>query len=256
MSQPSTIDPDEISYYERLAKEWWDDSGKFWPLHRLNQIREAYLKQQICLHFERDVNLDNALQGLSVIDIGCGGGILSESMAKLGATVTGIDVVPKSLQVARQHGQSQHLDIEYIDCSAEEMLQLGKQYDVVLNMEVVEHVVELPTFIRSCAQLVKKDGITFIATINRNPLSWLFAILGAEYLLCWLPRGTHQWSKFVKPSELAALLLNNELAVTIESGVRINPFNKRFSLTKNINVNYMVVATAAKDQFKTSSLKV
>ncbi|MFT5048309.1 MAG: 2-polyprenyl-6-hydroxyphenyl methylase/3-demethylubiquinone-9 3-methyltransferase, partial [Porticoccaceae bacterium] len=187
MPQPSTIDPDEISYYDKLAKEWWDESGKFWPLHRLNQIREYYLKQQICLHFERDVTLNNALQGLSVIDIGCGGGILSESMAKLGATVTGIDVVPKSLQVARQHGLSQQLDIEYIDCSAEEMLQLGRQYDVVLNMEVVEHVVELPIFISSCAQLVKADGITFIATINRNPLSWLFAIVGAEYLLRWLP---------------------------------------------------------------------
>jgi 2-polyprenyl-6-hydroxyphenyl methylase/3-demethylubiquinone-9 3-methyltransferase len=248
MPQPSTIDPDEISYYDKLAKEWWDESGKFWPLHRLNQIREYYLKQQICLHFERDVTLYNALQGLSVIDIGCGGGILSESMAKLGATVTGIDVVPKSLLVARQHGLSQQLDIEYIDCSAEEMLQLGRQYDVVLNMEVVEHVVELPTFISSCAQLVKADGITFIATINRNPLSWLFAIVGAEYLLRWLPRGTHQWSKFVKPSELAALLLDNELVVKVESGVRINPFNKRFSLTNNLYVNYMVAASAAKNR--------
>jgi 2-polyprenyl-6-hydroxyphenyl methylase/3-demethylubiquinone-9 3-methyltransferase len=217
-------------------------------------VREAYLKQQICLHFDRDVTVDNALQGLSVIDIGCGGGILSESMARLGATVTGIDVVPKILQVARQHGQSQHLNIEYLDCSAEEMLRLEQQFDVVLNMEVVEHVVELPTFINSCAQLVKENGITFIATINRNPLSWLFAIVGAEYLLRWLPRGTHQWSKFVKPSELTALLTDNELVVKAKSGVRVNPFNKHFSLTDNLQVNYMVVATAIKDKIRHKKL--
>ena len=250
MSKLSTIDTDEFSYYDKLAKEWWDESGKFWPLHRLNQIREAYLKQQICLHFDRDVTVDNPLQGLSVIDIGCGGGILSESMARFGAIVTGIDVVPKSLQVARQHGLSQHLNIEYLDCSAEEMVQFEKQYDVVLNMEVVEHVVELPTFISSCAQLVKTHGITFIATINRNPLSWLFAIVGAEYLLRWLPRGTHQWSKFVRPSELAALLADNDLVVKAKSGVRVNPFNKHFSLTSNLHVNFMVSAIAANDQIK------
>jgi len=246
MTQPSTIDPKEFAYYDKLAKEWWNDSGKFWPLHRLNRVREVYLKQQICLHFDRDVTSSNPLHGLSVIDIGCGGGILSESMARLGASVTGIDVVPKSLQVARQHSQNQPFNIEYLDCSAEDMVHSGQQYDVVLNMEVIEHVVELPTFIHSCSQLLKTDGITFIATINRNPLSWLFAIVGAEYVLCWLPRGTHQWSKFVKPTELAALLVDNELAVKLESGVRINPFTKHFSLSDNLFVNYMVAASAAK----------
>ena len=248
MPHPSTLDPNEFSYYDKLAAQWWDESGKFWPLHRLNRVREAYLKQQICHHFDRDSTLPNPLQGLSIIDIGCGGGILSESMAKLGATVTGIDVVPKSLQVARQHSQSQQIEIKYIDCSAEEMVLSKQQYDVVLNMEVVEHVIELPTFIRSCSQLLTEDGITFIATINRNPLSWLIAIIGAEYVLGWLPRGTHQWSKFVKPSELAKLLLDNTLAVTVESGVRINPFNKHFSLSNNLNVNYMMAASAVKTQ--------
>ncbi len=248
MSRPSTIDSRELSYYDKLAKEWWDETGKFWPLHRLNKVREAYLKQQICLHFNRDMTLANPLQGLSIIDIGCGGGILSESMAKLGASVTGIDVVPKGLQVARQHSQSENLNIEYVDCSAEEMAQSGQQYDIVLNMEVVEHVVELPTFIHSCAQLLKEEGITFIATINRNPLSWLIAIIGAEYVLGWLPRGTHQWSKFVKPAELAELLQDNALSITVESGVRINPFNKHFSLSNNLHVNYMVAACAVKVQ--------
>jgi 2-polyprenyl-6-hydroxyphenyl methylase/3-demethylubiquinone-9 3-methyltransferase len=246
MPPPSTVDKAEIQYYDDLATQWWDEDGKFWPLHKLNQVREAYLRQQICRHFGRDETRENALHDLSVIDIGCGGGILSESMARLGAMVTGIDVVPKSLRMARQHSVEQHLNIEYLDCSAEEMSRLEHQYDVVLNMEVVEHVVELPTFIQSCAQLLKPNGMTFIATINRNPLSWFFAIVGAEYLLRWLPRGTHKWSKFVKPAELTELLANNGLTIKSQSGVRINPFNKRFSLTNNVQVNYMVSATAGK----------
>jgi 2-polyprenyl-6-hydroxyphenyl methylase/3-demethylubiquinone-9 3-methyltransferase len=241
---PSTVDKAEIQYYTDLATQWWDEDGKFWPLHKLNQVREVYLRQQICRHFGRDETQHNALHDLSIIDIGCGGGILSESMARLGATVTGIDVVPKGLRVAKQHSMEQRLDIEYINCSAEEMSRLEQQYDVVLNMEVVEHVVELPTFIRSCAQLAKPDGITFIATINRNFLSWLFAIIGAEYLLGWLPRGTHKWSKFVTPSELTELLADNGLTVKSQSGVRINPLNKRFSLANNVHVNYMVSAIA------------
>jgi len=248
MQQPSTIDPDETLYYDRLANQWWDEAGKFWPLHQLNQVREAYLKQQICKHFGRDVTADNLLQGISMVDIGCGGGILSESMARIGATVTGIDIVQKGLQVATQHSLSQRLEIEYINCTAEELVSTGRQFDVVLNMEVVEHVVELPTFMDSCAQLLNPGGITFIATINRNPLSWLLAIAGAEYILRWLPRGTHKWSKFVKPSELAGLLAHNGLAVKAETGVSINPFNRRFSLSGNLLVNYMLVASAAENQ--------
>jgi len=246
--QPSTIDPDEALYYDRLANQWWDKAGKFWPLHQLNRVREAYLKQQTCKHSGRDATTDNPLQGISMVDIGCGGGILSESMARLGATVTGIDIGQKGLQVATQHSLGQRLKIEYINCTAEELVSTGRQFDVVLNMEVVEHVVELPTFMNSCAQLLKPDGITFIATINRNPLSWLFAIAGAEYILRWLPRGTHKWSKFVKPSELAALLAHNGLAVKAETGVSINPFNRHFSLTGNLLVNYMLAASAAQDQ--------
>ena len=248
MQQPSTIDPDETLYYDRLANQWWDEAGKFWPLHQLNRVREAYLRQQICKHFGREVTTDNPLQGISVVDIGCGGGILSESMARLGATVTGIDIGQKGLQVATQHSLGQRLKIEYINCTAEELASTGRQFDVVLNMEVVEHVVELPTFMNSCAQLLNPGGITFIATINRNLLSWLFAIAGAEYILRWLPRGTHQWSKFVKPSELAALLADNGLAVKAETGVSINPFNRRFSLTRNLLVNYMLAASAAQYQ--------
>lgn len=247
MTQDSTIDPREVAYYERLATEWWDEGGKFWPLHRLNRVREAYLKQQICRHFGRDAETDNPLQGLAIVDIGCGGGILAESMARLGATVTGIDIVGKGLRVAKQHSLSQRLDIEYLECTAEKLAAQEQRFDVVLNMEVVEHVLDLPGFMRSCTQLLKPDGVTLIATINRNPMSWLFAIIGAEYILQWLPRGTHKWSKFVKPAELGTLLALDGLAIKAISGVGINPFNKRFSLTRKLLVNYMLVAAAERD---------
>ena len=248
MAQPSTIDPEETLYYDHLSNQWWDESGKFWPLHRLNRVRSVYLKQLICRHFGLDITADYPLRGISIVDIGCGGGILSESMAKSGATVTGIDIVQRGLQVATQHSLDQHLNIEYLNCSAAELARVGRRFDVVLNMEVVEHVVELPTFMSNCAQLLKPDGITFIATINRNPMSWLFAIVGAEYILRWLPRGTHKWSKFVKPSELKVLLANDGLAVKAETGVGVNPFNQRFSLTRNLLVNYMFAASPAQDQ--------
>lgn len=248
MALPSTIDADEVLYYQRLAGEWWDRQGKFWPLHRLNRLRETYLRQQICNHFGLQVAEEKPLRGLSVVDIGCGGGILSESMARMGATVTGIDIVASSLSVAKLHSQQQNLEIEYIQCTAEQLASRQMQFDVVLNMEVVEHVVELPVFMKSCSSLLKPGGITFIATINRNLVSWLFAIIGAEYILRWLPRGTHRWSKFVKPRELAGLLADNRLKVTAATGVAINPFNKRFSLKPQLRVNYMLAASADAEQ--------
>jgi len=248
VQQSSTIDPAEVTYYDRLAHAWWDDKGKFWPLHRLNSLREIYLRDRICIHFELDNTVDKPLQGLTVLDIGCGGGILSESMARMGASVTGIDIVSKSIDIASQHSLGQQLDIEYIGCTAEDLAVHHRQFDVVLNMEVVEHVVELPTFMKSCADLLKPEGITFVATINRNPLSWIFAIIGAEYILRWLPRGTHQWSKFVKPRELSTLLADNGLRIRAETGVGINPFNKRFSLIRSLRVNYMLAATSSADE--------
>ena len=243
MVQPTTIDPNEVAYYQRLAGEWWNRGGKFWPLHRLNELRVKYLKDQICTHFDLDASSDKPLAGLEILDIGCGGGILSESMAKLGARVIGIDVSPKSLQVANLHSTKQKLDIEYRESTAEQLASEEQQFDVVLNMEVIEHVVELPIFLHSCTRLLKAGGITFIATINRNPVSWLFAILGAEYILRWLPRGTHQWSKFVKPAELTRMINNNGLWVKATIGVRINPFTRHFSLTRTLLVNYMTTAT-------------
>ena len=241
----TTIDPAEVEYYSALAESWWDEHGKFWPLHRLNQLRRLYLKQVICQHFDRDPEANQPLTGLSVIDIGCGGGILSESMAALGAEVTGIDIVARSLHIARLHAQSQQLDIEYHDITVEKMAQSDRQFDVVLNMEVVEHVVELPSFMRQCADLVKPQGILFIATINRNFLSWLIAIIGAEYILRWLPRGTHRWPKFVKPGELESMLADSGLKVDQITGIKVNPLNKRFSLTPDTRINYMLAATSS-----------
>ena len=241
--QGQTVDPREVAYYDRLASEWWDLQGKFWPLHRLNALRVDYLKQGICRHFGRDPDGAEPLAGLSVVDIGCGGGILAESMAALGARVHGIDVVEKSIRVARRHAQRSGLDIEYEQVGVEELAARGRRYDVLLNMEVVEHVADLPLFMSTCNRLPADDGIVFIATINRNPLSWLFAILGAEYILRWLPRGTHSWRKFVRPAELEALLGRGGFEVGSVVGVRVNPLNRGFSLCASPRVNYMLSAT-------------
>ena len=241
--QSPTIDPEEVAYYERLAEEWWDRDGKFWPLHRLNALRREYLKREICRHFGRNPSHPQPLEGLRAIDIGCGGGILSESIAELGAEVHAIDVVEKNIRVARQHNLVKWLPIDYEYASVEDVAARGHQYDIVLNMEVVEHVADLPAFMTSCSQLLADDGILFIATINRNLLSWLLAIVGAEYILGWLPKGTHAWRKFVKPQELERLLARDGVKVRGGAGVRINPFTRRFGLSRSLRVNYMISAS-------------
>jgi 2-polyprenyl-6-hydroxyphenyl methylase/3-demethylubiquinone-9 3-methyltransferase len=242
----STVDPKEVAYYHRLAEQWWDEQGKFWPLHRLNRLRVSYLRETICRHFGRAACAQQPLAGLNVLDIGCGGGILAESMARLGATMHGIDVVERNIVVASQHARQSGLEIrfEYVDVA--DVVERAQRYDVVLNMEVVEHVTNLPLFMSLCSRLVEDDGILFIATINRNPLSWLFAIVGAEYILRWLPVGTHSWRKFVKPAELQALLADNGMSVNASTGVRVNPFTRVFSLCRRQSVNYMLSAIHSK----------
>ena len=242
MVKAQTIDPQEVAYYTRLSQQWWDRQGKFWPLHRLNELRVQYLWEEICRHYGRSDENDKPLAGLNILDIGCGGGILSESMAALGANVHGVDVVEKSITVARQHSRQQGLPIEYELSSAEELVERERKYDIVLNMEVVEHVLDLPLFMSACARLVAEDGIMFVATINRNPLSWLFAIVGAEYILRWLPMGTHSWRKFVRPAELEALFARNGLVVGSSVGVSVNPLTRRFKLCRRLAVNYMLSA--------------
>ena len=242
MVDSPTIDPDEVAYYERLADQWWDREGKFWPLHRLNGLRCEYLKREICRHFELESTKAQPLEGLRAIDIGCGGGILSESIAALGAEVHAIDVVEKNIRVARQHNLTQCLPIEYEHATAEDLAASERRYDIVFNMEVVEHVADLPAFMSACAALLAEDGIMFVATINRNPLSWLVAIVGAEYVLGWLPMGTHRWRKFVKPAELEELLERNNIRVRDRVGVSVNPLTRRFSLGSSLKVNYMLSA--------------
>ena len=239
----NTVDPEEVAYYERLAEQWWDRDGMFWPLHRLNALRSAYLSQEICRHFDRDPTAEQPLTGLRAIDIGCGGGILAESMAALGASVHAIDVVEKNIQIARQHLNDRQLPIEYEFTDVESVVARGRKYDIVLNMEVVEHVANLPGFQQHCNRLLDRGGMMFIATINRNPLSWLVAIVGAEYILGWLPKGTHRWHKFVTPGELEVLLERDGLRVRHKVGVRVNPFTRHFSLSRSLRVNYMLSAT-------------
>lgn len=238
----ANVDPREVAYYQALAATWWDRSGPFWPLHRLNELRTGYLRRVLASAFGRDPRDETPLQDLTVLDVGCGGGILSESMAALGASVRGIDVVEKNIQVAQTHAAQSALPVRYEAVSASALLQRGAAFDVVLNMEVVEHVPDVPEFVRDCSRLVRPGGAMALATINRTALSWLFAIVGAEYVMRWLPRGTHRWRQFVTPREAEHLLNRDGLRVIARSGVRVNPFTRHFSLSHRMAVNYMLVA--------------
>ena len=232
----TSVDPEEVVRFERLADAWWDPQGVFWPLHGLNRFRSVYL-----LDLFGDVTSPRPLAGRTVLDIGCGGGLLSESMARAGAHVTGIDVVARNVEIARRHAEESGLSIDYLNSTAEQMAASGKRFDIVLNMEVVEHVSELGGFLEACGQLVGPGGQIMVSTINRTALAWLFAILGAEYILRWLPRGTHQWRRFVKPGELKDWLEQAGLQLEHQVGVRVNPFNRSFHLSRNLRVNYMAL---------------
>ena len=242
MNHDTTINPDEVAFYEGLAAFWWDRSGPFWPLHQLNELRVDWILHQVCKHFSLDPNSGRPLEGLRALDIGCGGGILSESIARLGAEVTGIDVVEKNVRIAALHAQNEQLPVDYRHCTAESMAESGATYDLVLNMEVVEHVADLAAFMASCNRLAAPGGVMFVATINRTWLAWLFAIVGAEYILRWLPKGTHRWRDFRRPAEIEALLSAGGLQVRAESGVAVNPLTHGFRLTRNKKVNYMLMA--------------
>lgn len=241
----SSVDPREVAYYESLADTWWDRQGPFWPLHRLNELRAGYILETLCRSFGREAGEQRPLRGLTILDVGCGGGILSESMARLGAEVHGIDVVSKNIAVAEHHASATDLPVRYETITAEALREAGAKYDVVLNMEVVEHVPDAPGLMRDCARMVKQGGMLYVATINRTLLSFLFAIVGAEYVLGWLPRGTHRWKKFIKPSEVERTLRETELVVSHRVGVQVNPLTRNFSLTSRLAVNYMLGATRA-----------
>jgi len=236
------VDPRERAYYTRLAAQWWQLDGPFWPLHKLNALRARYIVEQLTAQGLAAATPRAPLKSLRILDIGCGGGILSESMARLGADVHGVDVVERNIAVAELHAAASGLMIDYEQVEIERLAARGDTYDVVLNMEVVEHVPDVPSFMAACAALVRPGGVVFVATINRNLLSFLTAIVGAEYVLGWLPRGTHQWRRFLKPDEVSALLARHGVTEMRRAGVSINPFNRRFAISRRTPVNYMLMA--------------
>ncbi len=234
------IDPSEAEYFEKLAHRWWDDQGPFWPLHRLNTFRLEYVRDRLCAAFGRDAKAEHPLRGLSILDIGCGGGILSESVHALGAKVTGTEITEKNIRVAEIHAGWTGADIEYRLITVDDLAASGASFDAVLNMEVVEHVEHLSDFLASCGRLVRPGGVMVVATINRTPVAWLSAIIGAEYILGWLPKGTHRYRKLVKPRELRKGL-GESFTVIHETGVRVNPLNRHFSFSDYRGINYMMM---------------
>lgn len=242
-----TIDPKEVAKFTAMADDWWNPNGQFKPLHKFNPTRLAYIRDRLCKHYERDKNAAQPLKGLRLLDIGCGGGLLSEPMARLGAEVVGADAAEANIKTAALHAQAQGLDIDYRAITAEELCRAGEKFDVVLNMEVIEHVADPAAFIEACAAMLKPDGIMFLATLNRTVKSFALAIVGAEYVLRWLPRGTHDWHKFITPAELEAMTAKAGLDTLTSTGVSFNPLSDRWSLSGDLAVNYMAIAAPAAD---------
>jgi 2-polyprenyl-6-hydroxyphenyl methylase/3-demethylubiquinone-9 3-methyltransferase len=240
-----TIDNDEVARFSRLAGQWWDPHGPMAPLHKFNPVRLAYIRDRAAEHFDRDATRLDSLAGLSMLDIGCGAGILAEPLARLGAAVVGADPSDSNIAVARAHAVQSGLSIDYRNTSAEALAAAGESYDVVLAMEVVEHVADVALFVDVAAAMVKPGGLLFVATLNRTVKSFALAIVGAEYILRWLPRGTHQWDKFVTPNELEIALEQSGLHIAAETGVIYNLLADRWQLSSDMDVNYMVVAENA-----------
>jgi 2-polyprenyl-6-hydroxyphenyl methylase/3-demethylubiquinone-9 3-methyltransferase len=240
----STVDPAEIAKFSKLSEQWWDPNGKMAPLHKINPLRLTYIRDAACRKFGRNVKSLNCLSGLRLLDIGCGAGLLCEPFTRLGAQVIGIDPAAKNIEAARLHAEKGQLSIDYRCTSVEEM-NVRERFDIVLAMEVVEHVADVGLFLNRCAAMLKPGGMMVISTLNRNWKSFALAIVGAEYILRWLPRGTHQWDKFVTPDELTHHLTANKLVITEQAGVVYSPFADRWSLSSDMDVNYMVVAEVA-----------
>ena len=233
----TTVNKKEIEKFSNMAEEWWDPNGKFKPLHKFNPIRIKYIKENIIEQFKRE-NKVKPLSGINILDIGCGGGLLSEPMCRLGANITGIDASIKNIKIAKLHANKKGLKINYI-CSSPEKLKITKKFDVILNMEIVEHVEDISLFLKSCSKLLKKNGLMFVATINKTLKSYIFAIVGAEYVLRWLPIGTHEWEKFVKPEDLKKILNKNNLSLKKFDGMHFNIIKDEWSITKDLSVNYI-----------------
>ncbi len=237
-----SVDPEEVAKFSALAEEWWDPAGKFRPLHRLNPVRLAFIRARAAARFGRDPGAGRPFEDLRVLDIGCGGGLLSEPLARLGARVIGIDAAEQNVRIAALHAADAGLDIDYRAATAEALAEAGETYDLVLNMEVVEHVADTAAFLDASAALVKPGGAMVVATLNRTPKAFALAIVGAEYVLGWLPRGTHDWRKFLRPSELAAGLRRGGLDIEEITGVAYNPLAAAWRLSDDLDVNYMLFA--------------
>lgn len=240
-AQTSTVDPAEIAKFSKLSETWWDPKGKMAPLHKINPLRLAYIRDAACRKFERNAKSLNCLSGLRMLDIGCGAGLLCEPFTRLGAQVVGVDPSASNIAAAKLHAEKGHLSIDYRNTTIEEM-DPRERFDIVLAMEVVEHVVDVGAFLGRCASVLKPGGMMVVSTLNRNWKSFALAIVGAEYVLGWLPRGTHQWNKFITPDELTKHLLDARLVVTEQSGVVYSPLADRWSLSSDMDVNYMMVA--------------
>ena len=237
----STINKDEINKFSKIADEWWDINGKFKPLHQFNPVRIEHILNTTSNYFKIDRNKKFPLKNLKILDIGCGGGLISEPMSRLGANVTGIDASSRNIEVAKLHAKKNNLNISYIN-TVPENLKLQNQFDIILNLEVVEHVENLDLYLSSCFGLLKQKGIMFTATINRTLTSYVKAIVGAEYILRWLPIGTHDWNKFIKPEELEKKLADLKFLITNLTGLSYNPIFKEWKETKDVSVNYIITA--------------
>ena len=233
----NSVNKIEIEKFSNMADEWWDPHGKFKPLHKFNPMRIKYIKENIIRQFKIK-NKNKPLSGINILDIGCGGGLLSEPMCRLGANVTGIDASTKNVKISKLHAKKDNLKINYI-CSSPEKLKISKKFDVILNMEIVEHVEDISFFLKSCSKLLNKNGLMFVATINKTLKSYVFAIVGAEYVLRWLPIGTHDWEKFVKPEELKEILSKNNLFLKKLDGMHFNIIKDEWSITNDLSVNYI-----------------
>ncbi len=238
----TTINKEEIQKFSDLAEEWWDVKGKFKPLHMFNPIRIEYIIENIKRHFNVNNIENNFLKNLNILDIGCGGGLISEPMSRLGGTVTGIDASEKNIKVAQIHAKKNNLNIRYLNKSPEQLNEFEK-FDVILNLEIIEHVDNVNLYIESCYKLLKKNGIMFTATLNRTLTSYVKAIIGAEYILRWLPIGTHDWNKFIKPEELEKLLAIKDFKTIDIKGLEFSPFSRKWKKSDNLSVNYIFCST-------------
>ena len=233
----TSVNKKEIDKFSKMANEWWDPEGKFKPLHKFNPTRIKYIKENIINNFKLK-NKFRPLSGINILDIGCGGGLLSEPMSRMGANVTGIDASKKNIKIAKHHSKKNKLKINYL-CSSPEKLKIKKKFDVILNMEIVEHVEDIDFFLKSCSKLLKKNGLMFVATINKTLKSYIFAIVGAEYVLRWLPIGTHEWEKFVRPEDLKKILIKYDLSLDKLEGMNFNIIKDEWSISRDLSVNYI-----------------